>query len=199
MNNRTGTPDIALPRHFWYLGTHPFRGATSIGLRHQRREAEISEHELRDGMIAGDLVAEEYVSGLNVAMNDSRPAPRWEVGIFFPASDAKVEKGKRFGQLNETVPQERFRTALFACSRYIAVQIAPLAVFEVHDQIHISLQEISSNKFDNPRVMGQYFFENVHLDGHVAEHGVDFLFLAYQKFPVAFPLHQADFALATLA
>ena len=196
MNGGADAPDVARLRAKRKLGGQPVRRAGSITLRNQRREAEISKHDVRDRIIARKVAAEEHVVRLDVAMDDSAPAFRWDVRISLVATIAKVKKGNGFRQLDEAVPDETFGSALFISSRYIIVQIAPLAEFEIQNQSIVSLQIIRAVELDDSRVVLQYFFENVHLAWHVTEHFVDILFLAYQNFPVAFPLDDDDLALA---
>ena len=197
MDDGADGPDIVLLRHGWNLGADPLVGPAALGHWIQGREAEIAEDEVGSA-IADDAMAEEDIAGLDVAVDDPSPRSRRDVGVFCLAIIAIVKKGYRIRELREAMPQEIFGSTSFAWSRNMFVQVAPLAVFEVQDQGFISGQ-VAMIEIDDPRVMGQYAFENEHLCRYGAMHEVFSLFFADEGLPVAYPPDEPDLALTAFA
>ena len=199
MDDGADAPDVVLFRYERDLGAYPFVSSGTISLCFQGREAEVAEHDLRDGIPARKLVSKKHVCRLDVAMDDSLPAWRGSVGIFREAVVAIVEERDRVGKLGEALPHEILGNTARASSGGILTQITPLAVFEVQDKGAVGTHVIRMIELDDPRVGGQYVFKEVHLARNVSVHGEAFLFLAHQDLPVAFPLDNPQFPLAALA
>lgn len=100
-------PDVVLFRHERDFGPAPLVSSDSIvGLFAQGRQAEISQHEVRDGVSTHEFAGEENVFGLDVAMDNSSPVWRWGVGISCEAVIAIVKKSDGIGKLDEALPQK---------------------------------------------------------------------------------------------
>lgn len=188
-------PDIVLLGQQGDLGPDPLlRAASVVRFRVEGREAEVPEHDFGQGVPARGAAAEEDVFGLDVAVDDALPVAGRGVGIARGAVVAVVEEGERVRELGEAAPQESFRDA----RPEEAVQVAAPAVLKVQDQAAVTLDVVRVVEVDDAGVAGQDGFENVHLGGDVAEHGVVLLFLAHEDLLVGFAFDDPQLALAAL-
>ena len=200
MYDGADSPDVVLFCQVGDLGAYPLVSSASIlRLFFQGRETKVPKHELRDDLAACKFITKEHVFGLDVAMDDPPPTSRRSVRIVREAIIAVVKERNRVRKLDEAFPQEVLRNTSLAIPRNEMLQIASLAMFKIQDQRAIRLVIIRVIEVNDARMGGQYVFENVHLARDRSLHVEAFLLLAYQDSVVAFPLHDPDLALATLA
>ena len=196
-------PDVILLRHDGDLRADPLVRAAAPRRLLQRREAEIPEHNLRHVPLR-HLVAQEDVARFDVAVDDAAPARGRGVRRSGRAVVAVMQKGDGVGELQEDVPQERFRRAGVAIPRLEPAQIAALAVFEIEHERGIpaafGVQEVRVVETQDAGMGRQDVLEDELFDGDARAVHVEFpLLLADKDFAVAYALDDPDLALAAFA